>query len=320
MLEKKIKPPELLVISLTEQLKAATLDQELNRLNANTFKKRTTVNEKKNLLKNRILFPPHIKSDTDRNITRDPLPPLLNCNDDSLTDTETQQGGSTTSEYEPETKVKKSKSILQSSDCPFDDLLLEKKQPTTYESSKLFASKSKTKKSKKAKKKKTSETDATTNVAKTRLKEMKAAANAEISICKGGLVNVKLLEEKIIELEEEQRRNNKSIEDELRRQSGCIDILLNAGEVKKKGGANKQSSGSGQGNSLDQIIISLNALEQKVKTLEESLQVQHKNMEQLMTKYRVIKELEQNVEKRFQHTNADLKDLYENQTEFEEKI
>ena len=84
MLEKKIKPPELLVISLTEQLKAATLDQELNRLNANTFKKRTTVNEKKNLLKNRILFPPHTKSDTDRNIIRDSLPPLLNCNNDTM--------------------------------------------------------------------------------------------------------------------------------------------------------------------------------------------------------------------------------------------
>ena len=78
-----------------------------------------------------------------------------------------------TSEYEPETKVKKSKKILQPSDCPFDYLLLEKKQPTAYESSKLFASKSKIKKSKKAKKKKkTSETDATTNVAKTRSKEI----------------------------------------------------------------------------------------------------------------------------------------------------
>ena len=64
----------------------------------------------------------------------------------------------------------------------------------------------------------------------------------------------------------------------------------------------------------------INSLEQRVKSLEELSKLQQEEIKQLITKYEVVKNMDHSLDKRFQSTNSDIRDLYDAQTELNEKL
>ena len=71
---------------------------------------------------------------------------------------------------------------------------------------------------------------------------------------------------------------------------------------------------------LESLSKRLEILEKKVNSLEEALQIQNENMDQLITKYSVVSELEKSMEARLQNVNADIRDIYEEQVIINNKI
>ena len=71
---------------------------------------------------------------------------------------------------------------------------------------------------------------------------------------------------------------------------------------------------------LESLSKRLDILEKKVNSLEEALQIQNENMDQLITKYSVVSELEKSMEARLQIVNADIRDIYEEQVVINNKI
>ena len=323
-------PTESLVNSFLDQLKVTSIDQELTRLRINTRKK-APVNQKKALLKNHILeVADKRKSRIESGQKKISLPPLLDEENDTPSESDSSAENSSDPQsdidYQPNTR-KKAVNDKQTNDQPISSTRANVGTLSNIKSGEKTKCKKRHKATrprnvlKKIVKNNTCKDESHRDAQGTEINREEDQKEPQFSKPQNNFdASIRVIEEKIINLEKNQTEHNTIMNTELKRQKNCIDLILNESSTKKVKKKPLSSLNFENGSltsyqnekNCEEISCDdskLHSLEAKLDALLETQKSQTYTLDQLVTKFSVVKQLEATMQNRVQEFNLEIKEL-----------